>query len=119
VTKTWLLSLCAVLLAEFGYAKCPALTLEDLSQLREKHPSIRLKFFSSWCGSCREDLTAPPKDAIPTFFVGTMDTQSRVIQAMEYARGNHDRCYWDQDNNIADYFNVKSVPFEVVLTASK
>lgn len=106
-----------ILWAHSGLGQCPVMTPVDLKNLVEKHPSIHLVFFSPWCGSCREHLMASPKEGKTTLYIGTFDSQERITQAIEHARGNSQNCFWDQEQKVAEFFGVKEVPFDLELNA--
>ncbi len=99
-----------------AYGNCPILKPEGLRDLLGKNESVRLVFFSSWCGSCREHLTAIRQDEKQTYFIGTFDSQERVTQAVQTLRKSLVRCYWDQEHKVAKFLGISEVPVELSLT---
>jgi hypothetical protein len=65
---------------------CPQVSVEDLVNRHSGGRPLTLKFFASWCGSCKDDMesmrTQPPRDDL--ILLSTFDDEKSALATLKH-----------------------------------
>lgn len=92
--KFFLLAMAVLFAAEFGRAggefhsrdECPQVSVEDLISRHSAGRPVTLKFFASWCGSCKDDMESmrsqPTRDDL--ILLSTFDDEKSAVATLKH-----------------------------------
>src|SRR5690606_33037316 len=83
--------------------------MDEITAEELREGQVHLIFFSSWCSSCADKLTATYEDK--TVVVGTMDSPDNIERVFAFSQSSFP-CYYDTQERLSQSLGIKSLPYQ-------